>query len=418
VSATQGTSSAGFEETVKDFVATRPRKPRSGRVIAGVAAGIGRRYGIDPVIVRVALVVSAVYGGAGVICYLLGWLLLAEDGDEVSPFQALLGRGVSSTSKGLSVVLCIAMIPAFSFVFGGHYSTLAGLIVLGAALFLLHRYRGDQGRIIPGPTVSASPEAAPMTDSTPTSPLGATTPDDGHRPQDAVPDQPPAWDPLGAAPFAWDLPNPAPAPPPAPPRPRRPRIALATLGVLFLAGTALGIGATWWGWLTPAHIVGILAAITGAGLVAGAFAHVGRGLIPLAVLLSIGAFGLTSTHFDSWHGAGAEMIRPLAIADVRPVYQHSAGDMTVDLRWLPHTGTVDTRVDLGVGNVTVLVPPDARVDATCSAAVGDVLCLGQHDSGPGNPTVHASQQASGGNDLTIVLNVQDGPGQVRVTNHD
>jgi phage shock protein PspC (stress-responsive transcriptional regulator) len=42
-----------------------------------VAAGIGRRYGIDPIIVRIALVVSALYGGSGVLCYLLGWLFFA-----------------------------------------------------------------------------------------------------------------------------------------------------------------------------------------------------------------------------------------------------------------------------------------------------------------------------------------------------
>jgi phage shock protein PspC (stress-responsive transcriptional regulator) len=414
VSATERSSSVGFEEMVKDFVATRPRRPRSGRVVAGVAAGIGRRYGIDPVIVRVALVVSAIYGGAGIICYLLGWLLLTEDGDEVSPFEALLNRGRSSTSKALTVVLCIAMLPATDFVFGGHYSTLAGMIVLGTGLFLLHRYRGDKGQITTAGTgqTQIRPE-----DSMPTSQFGDTTPADQNGPQDAVPNQPPAWDPLGAAPFAWDLPEPSPAPAPAPPvipRPRRPRVALATIGVLFVTGAVLALTASSVGWLTPGHIAGILAAITGVGLLAGAFVHAGRGLIPLAVLLCVAAFSLASTHFDGWHGSGDMDISPRTIADVQPVYEHSAGDVTLDLRELPDTGTVNTRVQLGAGNLTVLVPPDAAVSATCSASAGHVDCLGQEDSGPGKPTVRASQAASDGSQLTINLDAVNGLGQVEV----
>ncbi|HKN99593.1 MAG TPA: PspC domain-containing protein, partial [Pseudonocardiaceae bacterium] len=199
MSATQRNSTGNVEDCVKDFVATRPRRPRSGRVIAGVAAGIGRRYAIDPVIVRVALVVSAIYGGAGLLMYLLGWLFLTAEEDEVSPFEALLGRGHSSTSKGLSVVLCIALIPASDFVFGGHYSTLAGVVVLVAALFLLHRYRGQLGQVDPRPAPTGGDQVArPMTDTIPT---GDTGPQDARpadaRPEDAVPTtrtDPPAWD--------------------------------------------------------------------------------------------------------------------------------------------------------------------------------------------------------------------------------
>lgn len=401
---------------MKDFVATRPRRPRSGRVVAGVAAGIGRRYGIDPVIVRVALVVGAIYGGAGLICYLLGWLLLAQDGDQVSPAEALFGRGHSSTSKPLTVVLCIALIPSFNFVFGGTFSTVAGLLLLGAALFLLHKYRGDRGQITPA-TTSTDPEAGPMTDSTPTAHFG--TPANPNGPQDAVPDQPPAWDPLGAAPFAWDLPEPTPTapPPPVPPRQHRPRVGLATLGVLFLTGAVLAVFGTGVAWLTPGHITGILAAIAGVGLVAGAFVHSGRGLIPLAAILAAAAFALTTTHFDGWHGVGNDSLRPVTVASVQPEYQHSIGNMDLDLRGLPDTGTVTTKVSLGAGRLTVLVPPDAQVNATCSTRAGNVDCLGQHANGADNPTVTATQAASNNDQLTINLTAENGAGQVEVANH-
>jgi phage shock protein PspC (stress-responsive transcriptional regulator) len=419
VSATERSSSAGFEEMMRDFVATRPRRPRSGRVVAGVAAGIGRRYGIDPVIVRVALVVAVFYGGgAGLVCYLLGWLLLAQDGDEVSPFEALLGRGTSSTSRRWSVVLCVGVGASFaSTSFGDGLNMVLGLLVLGAGLFLLHRYRADQGQITPV-TTSIHPEAGYMTDSMPTSQFGPGMPmTDPDGPQDAVPHHPPAWDPLGAAPFAWDLPEPAPAPQPAPPalsRPHRPRITLATLGVLLVTGAVLGVLSSSTGWLNPGHIAGVLAAITGVGLVTGAFVHAGRGLLPVAVLASLAAFGLTATHFQSWHGAGNSTFRPTTIAAVQPQYQRSVGHFTLDLSALPDTGTVTTRVNLNAGDLTVLVPATAEVNATCSTGVGDVDCLGQHTSGPGNPTIETSQQATAGSQLTINISAQDGAGKVSV----
>lgn len=402
---------------MKDFVATRPRRPRSGRVVAGVAAGIGRRYGVDPVIIRIALVVGAIYGGAGLICYLLGWLLLAQDGDDVSPIEALLGRGRSSTSKALTVVLCICLIPAAHFVFGGYFSMVAGLLLLGTGLFLLHRYRSDKGQITPT-TTSADPEAGPMTDSTPTSQFGTTANPEG--PQDAVPDQPPSWDPLGAAPFAWDLPEPNSVPPAPPvlPRQRKPRVGLATLGVLFLTGAVLAVTGTTVAWLTPGHIAGILAAIVGVGLVAGAFAHSGRGLIPLAVLLSAVAFGMTATHFDGVHGVGNDSIRPTSLNEVQPLYEHSIGSMTLDLSDLPDVGSVTTKVSLGAGHVTVLVPQDAQVNATCSTTAGSVSCLGHDVNGPGNPAVTATQAAANNDQLTINLTVEDGAGRVDVVNHD
>ena len=47
------------------------RDPERG-VISGVAAGIARRLGIDPIIVRVVFVASTFAGGTGLAAYLLG----------------------------------------------------------------------------------------------------------------------------------------------------------------------------------------------------------------------------------------------------------------------------------------------------------------------------------------------------------
>jgi phage shock protein PspC (stress-responsive transcriptional regulator) len=42
------------------------RRSRQDRVVAGVCAGLGRRLGIDPIIVRVGFIAAAVSGGIGV----------------------------------------------------------------------------------------------------------------------------------------------------------------------------------------------------------------------------------------------------------------------------------------------------------------------------------------------------------------
>lgn len=109
-----GTGRMGFNEQLHHLWRTRPRRlPRQGP-IAGVAAGFGRRYGVDPVLVRVVFVVASIFGGAGVVLYLAAWLLLPAAGDQVSATEGLLGRGQSSQSPTKTVVLIVALAIAVS----------------------------------------------------------------------------------------------------------------------------------------------------------------------------------------------------------------------------------------------------------------------------------------------------------------
>lgn len=57
-------------------------RPTTDRMLAGVAAGIARYLDVDATIVRIAFAVLAVAGGAGVPLYLIGWLLMPEDGGQ------------------------------------------------------------------------------------------------------------------------------------------------------------------------------------------------------------------------------------------------------------------------------------------------------------------------------------------------
>ena len=54
-------------------------RPRQGRVVAGVCAGIGRRFGLNPTLVRVIFVLSMLLPGPQILIYLGGWLLMPSD---------------------------------------------------------------------------------------------------------------------------------------------------------------------------------------------------------------------------------------------------------------------------------------------------------------------------------------------------
>jgi phage shock protein PspC (stress-responsive transcriptional regulator) len=65
----------------------RLTRSRSDRVVAGVAGGLGRYFAIDPVLVRIAIVVLTFFGGAGALLYLAAILLVPNE-DEASAAAA------------------------------------------------------------------------------------------------------------------------------------------------------------------------------------------------------------------------------------------------------------------------------------------------------------------------------------------
>jgi phage shock protein PspC (stress-responsive transcriptional regulator) len=55
-------------------------RPLQGRFIAGVCAGFARRYGWDPVIVRLVLVAAVVFGaGTPVLAYIIAWIVMPNE---------------------------------------------------------------------------------------------------------------------------------------------------------------------------------------------------------------------------------------------------------------------------------------------------------------------------------------------------
>lgn len=60
------------------------RRPVQDRMLAGVASGIARHLGLDPMLVRIAIVVLCFVGGVGIALYLASWVLIPEEGSDES----------------------------------------------------------------------------------------------------------------------------------------------------------------------------------------------------------------------------------------------------------------------------------------------------------------------------------------------
>ena len=57
---------------------------REGRVVAGVCAGLAAYFGIDPTLVRLGFALLTIFGGAGVLLYLVAWIVIPEEGGDGS----------------------------------------------------------------------------------------------------------------------------------------------------------------------------------------------------------------------------------------------------------------------------------------------------------------------------------------------
>jgi phage shock protein PspC (stress-responsive transcriptional regulator) len=79
-------------------------RARSGRVIGGVCAGLGRYFNVDPIIFRIGAIVLAFVGGAGLLAYLAALLLIPSDD---SPAAAEPSRPSWLVIAGVVVLLCV-----------------------------------------------------------------------------------------------------------------------------------------------------------------------------------------------------------------------------------------------------------------------------------------------------------------------
>ncbi len=63
-------------------------RPRYNRKIAGVCAAFARSYGWDLTVVRLVLVLLVLFGGGGILAYVICWVVIPEEPIALPPYQA------------------------------------------------------------------------------------------------------------------------------------------------------------------------------------------------------------------------------------------------------------------------------------------------------------------------------------------
>ena len=88
MSETQHDRTAGPGAPSGDWWNRRPYRSTNDRKIAGVAGGLGRAFGVDPVLIRVGFVVlAALTWGAALLAYPIAWFLMPEEPAPAEPVR-------------------------------------------------------------------------------------------------------------------------------------------------------------------------------------------------------------------------------------------------------------------------------------------------------------------------------------------
>lgn len=349
----------------------RLRRSVTDRHVAGVAGGIARHLDVDPIIVRVALVVATFFGGAGLLLYVAAWILVPEEGTADEP----LGLDQRSRTIALAGVGVLALLAALGDWAGAFWFPWPLAIGVGLVVWFLHR---KQQR--------------------PPAPGGAATrpPYDDQLAPDATSGSTPDYTADHTAGYTTYDPAPAPGTgyPPAAPwgsydRPRRPRnprkrgpilfwftlalIALAegVLGVVDLAGVRVTDSAY------PALALGITALV----LVVGSFWGRAGGLILLGFVAAIATAGTT---IGSSVGDEDRSYVPTSADEVQDAYDFGGGRFTLDMSDVSDVEGLDGRdltIDGVGGRVEVVVPDGMDVEVQTGVVGGTSEVFGQRSDG-------------------------------------
>ncbi|MBV9292234.1 MAG: PspC domain-containing protein [Frankiales bacterium] len=97
-----GATSGAAHSTPPLFV-----RPREGRMLGGVCAGVAERWHLDITLVRIGTVVLSLFSGLGVALYLAAWLLTPST-DAPAPWQS--GRRPRLLSRAPALILLVIVV--------------------------------------------------------------------------------------------------------------------------------------------------------------------------------------------------------------------------------------------------------------------------------------------------------------------
>lgn len=403
VTASADESASETEDTATHTVPPPPvverklvRRPE-GKIIAGVCSGIGAYFGIDPVAVRIAAVVLAIFGGGiGLVAYFVAWIVMPM-APEGQPIPEAPRRDDSNMGRWIGIgAIVLGAVVLFHNIWDFRGGIFWGLLLVGVGIALWGREFAPRPDRPNNPPPSGSQPPTTASSTSPTAPL---------------PPAPPAPPPTRPAASA--------APAPSPARREPSLLGRAVVGAAALAvGVALLLDNTRVLNVTPRGVVAVLLLIVGLGLFIGTWFGRARWLIFPGIVLAC-LLGLLAVLPD-WRfgdGAGERLWRPQTLSQVRSEYRLGAGELLIDLSEVDFDGrsrSIDASV--GFGELIVVVPEEVNVTVEARSGAGEVDLFGRNQGGLGvNNEARDRGEPDGGN-LDIEANV--GFGEVTIRRAD
>ncbi len=347
----------------------RPRleRLRSDRVLGGVASGMARHLGVDTAWVRIAFVVVTLFGGAGILAYVVGWIAMPEEGES----ESMLVTKTRSDSR-LGSWVGIGLIAIAGMILIGNTGLVDGEIVFAGGLIVLGilLYRGDLGDF--GRSSSRDDEKDEKSEPPPLAPFEPSEPTENapvygfdDTPHVSLPAEPPVV-----------APPPAPAFQPRPPKPKQSsvlgRLALATL-LIVVGVMGVGQSAGWWD-PYPRHYAGAVIVTFGVALVIGAFVGRARWLIAVGLVTAPLLIGAALLDVPMVGGFGNPHYTPTSSTELSSEYRLAGGEMILDLTELDLAAGETVQIDTSIafGRLEILVPDGLGVNIRAQVDAGQI----------------------------------------------
>ncbi|WP_053850279.1 PspC domain-containing protein, partial [Streptomyces sp. NRRL B-24085] len=414
----------------------RFRRDRRHKLLAGVCAGLGRQCDMDPVIFRITLTVLSATGGIGLLFYGFAWLFVPyEDEDENEVRKLLTGRvdGQALTGVLFALVGCGVFLTMLGNTGVLAFAVVLSLLLAGAGYWSRHRGTPDPDPLSAQAVADAPPEAQapPVAAGYPSWWRDPIVKDGTHvggtgylwGPSDSRDRDIAAAVNIGRG--TWSRREEL-AARTRPPKPRGPRWIGGWVFLLALLAGGLGTAATWEDHALGTSLqTGLSCAliVLGLGIATSSFlGRTGAGSIFLAVVTA----GLLATSAALPKDITTHWVRtnwtPTAAQNIRAQYELGTGVGTLDLSHVDFAEgrTVTTQVEVGVGRLLVIVPPDVTVEAVMDVGVGDIQLPGDDqkdvDVAPGKRKEVTLKPAPGTESTaTLDIDLRVGIGQAEVS---
>ena len=397
-----------------DDASTRTRHLRrraTDRVVGGVAGGLADYLNVDALLVRVAFAGLMIFGGAGLVLYVVGWFLVPVEGRDASIAHAAFDRlSARLGSRGTAILVVTGVIfgviwlfaqssqacymslddpsnvycssPGLGWPFDFEPSSLRlvviAVVVMVAGIAVLRRRDGSGG-----PSAAADSEAVGgITTET-------TTETTAWEPRTIETSRPTAV-PRPASPLAWFV----------------LAAVFVTVGLLAIVSNAPDLA------VASAQYMGAAILVLGLGLIVGAWWGRARRLILFGILVLPVAATAAFITVPLDGGFGEQTFQPQSVGELRPEYRLAGGDLWLDLTGLPAgDGPMVIDASVGIGRLWVLIPSDARLALDARVNGGRLSLFGNRQVGTGLAD-RLERQGGAGPDL--VLRLEAGIGEIVV----